>query len=134
MNKLALVLTSLCLASASTAQLGMKFTNGGPVDQYIDVPYHSTLLPATGLTVEAWITYDGSTLAPGWRWPCIVRQNVNPNAESFVFRVDAANTQSRSIKFAVRTTTPLSPALEPQGTAVGAVPPGVPGWPSPDIS
>lgn len=105
MNKLALALTSLCLASASTAQLGMKFTNGGSVDQYIDVPYHATLLPATGFTVEAWMTYDGSTLAPGWRWPCIARQNVNPNAESFVFRVDAANTQSRSIKFAVRTTT-----------------------------
>lgn len=105
MNKRALFVTCLCLAPATTAQLGMKFTNGGPVDQYIDVPYHATLLPDTGFTIEAWITYDGTTLGPGFRWPCIARQNVNPNAESFVFRVDAADIQLRSIKLAVRTTT-----------------------------
>ena len=110
MNKRSLIVTCLCLAPAATAQLGIKFTNGGPVDQYVDVPYHVTLLPQTGFTIEAWITYDGTTLGTGYRWPCIARQNVNPNAESFVFRVDAANTQSRLIKLAVRTTSSFQEA------------------------
>lgn len=105
MNKLALLVTGICLGPAATAQLGIKFKNGGTVDQYIDVKYHPTLLPSTGFTIEAWVTYDSSTLGTGFRWPTIARQNVSPNSESFTFRVDSASNLTRSIKLAVRTTT-----------------------------
>jgi hypothetical protein len=98
--------STLCaiVAGSASSQIGLSLTNGGTTNPSVEVPYHATLLPTTGLTVEAWITYDGSTLGTGNRWPCICRQNVAPNSESFVFRVDAASIKTRFIKLAVRTT------------------------------
>jgi Concanavalin A-like lectin/glucanases superfamily len=71
---------------------------------YCDVPYDPTLVPPTGLTVEAWITFDDSTIPTGglYYWPTIARQNVSPNSESWVFRVGSANTGNRNLEFKVR--------------------------------
>ncbi|MCB9868672.1 MAG: Ig-like domain-containing protein [Planctomycetes bacterium] len=101
-----LLVAAAAVASFTTiaaAQTGLKLRNGVVPDTYVDVPYAKTLLPGTGLTVEAWVTYDGSALGSGVRWPTIVRQNTAPGSESYVLRIDAALTSIRRLKFGVRT-------------------------------
>ena len=51
------------LAAAVPAQnQGIHLTNG--VDGSVDYAFHPAMLPPTGLTVEAWLTYDDATLPP----------------------------------------------------------------------
>jgi len=91
------VISSPCLAQNQ----GLKLING--VDTHIDVKYDKSLVPQSGITLEAWVTYDGSTLQSGWRWPTIARQNPVPQQESFLLRVDAGTASNTAIKWFVRT-------------------------------
>ena len=91
-----------CLAPLGAQNVGLQLTNG--VDSYIDVPYAPTLVPRSGITFEAWITYDETTLGPGYRWPTLVRQNSTPGLETFMLRVDAGNVNNRNLLWMVRTT------------------------------
>ena len=60
-------------------------------------------MPQTGITVEAWVTYDDTTLGTSspWRWPTIVRTGFNGTPNAFNFRVDAGNNGSRRLKWTV---------------------------------
>jgi hypothetical protein len=102
MRLLHLVTLALCSLPAAAQNLGLQLTNG--IDGGVDLPFDARWVPPTGLTVEAWITYNDAGIPNGlWRWPTIARQNTNPGAEVWFLRVDAANTASRVLKFAVRT-------------------------------
>lgn len=96
--------TSLLLAAAASApaqSVGIQLTTG--IDGGIDLPADPRFVPPTGITVEAWITYDDATIPSGlYYWPTIARQNLAPNSEVWNFRVDASNTANRVLKFAVR--------------------------------
>ncbi len=98
---LAIATLAATLATASAQNPLLVLQNG--IDQHIDVPSAPTLTPASGITVEAWVTYDGSTLGSGFRWPTIVRQNVQPQLESFILRVGASNTQNTNLEWTVVT-------------------------------
>ena len=106
-------LATAALAALSTvpltAQLGIKIDNltTTTAATYITVPYHKSLVPQTGLTIEAWITYDETTLATGWRWPTIARQNPNASKESFWLRIQAGQNQTRRLGFATTTSSGL---------------------------
>ncbi len=81
--------------------LGLQLTSG--VDGGIDLPSDPLFAPATGITVEAWITYDDATVPSGqYYWPTIARHDIRPQSEVWNFRVDAANTGSRQLSFMVR--------------------------------
>lgn len=83
------------------AQTGIQLTTG--VDGGYEWAYSPLFVPRSGITVEAWITYDDSTITPGLNyWPTIARQNVTPNQESWNFRVSAGSTASRNLQFIVR--------------------------------
>lgn len=97
-----LPLAALALALPIAAQnVGLKLTNG--IDAYLDAPYDPSIVPRSGITVEAWITYDESTLGTGYRWPTIVRQNPAAGSEVYMLRVDAGNVNNRNLKWAVLT-------------------------------
>jgi hypothetical protein len=66
------------------------------LDGYVEVPYSTHVVPQSGITVEAWITYDDATLGSGWRYPTVLRQNRNAGQESFFLRVNADN-QNRTV-------------------------------------
>lgn len=99
MRSFALVL--LALAAAVEAQnQGLVLANG--TTGYLDVPYSPTLAPGSGVTAEAWITYN-STLGPGWRFPTIVRMDPSPNSASYFLRVEAGQTQTNRLLWWVST-------------------------------
>lgn len=75
------------------------------VDGYIEVPYSDQVVPHSGITVEAWFTYDESTLPTGWRFPTIVRQGIGPSGENIMLRVDADNSNQRELRWRVATAT-----------------------------
>lgn len=79
--------------------VGASLTNG--VDGYLEIPYNPTLVPQAGITIEAWLTYDESTLAAGWRYPTVVRQNMTPQQESYFLRVNANNNNARTLTWKV---------------------------------
>lgn len=99
---------SLALLPALLASLGaaqnqaISLSNG--LDGHFDVPFDPALVPPTGITVEAWITYDDSTIPIGgpFVWPTIARQNTTPQLESWVFRVGAANTNNLNLEWKIR--------------------------------
>jgi len=97
---LLLALPALCSPLAAQ-NFGLRLTNG--VDAYVDVPYAATLVPRSGITLEAWVTYDDTTIGSGYRWPTVVRQNSTPGAETYMLRVNAANNNSLVLGFMVRT-------------------------------
>ncbi|MBK8096201.1 MAG: LamG domain-containing protein [Planctomycetes bacterium] len=98
--------TNLLLATTVAAFLpaqnqAFQFTTG--IDGAIEVPYDPAMLPPTGITIEAWITYDDATIPTGlFYWPTIARQNIQPQLESWNFRVGASNTGNRSLEFIMR--------------------------------
>lgn len=83
----ALAALSASLVDGHTQNQGLSLQNG--VVTHIDVPYAPTLLPRGGITVEAWVTYDSSTLGPGFRYPTILRMDPAPNQASYFLRVEA---------------------------------------------
>lgn len=99
-----LLTTAICTRTLG-AQLGVKFTNGGtPTTQvYLEAKYSKTLIPQTGLTLEAWITYDETTLGTGYRWPTIARMNNVGGKEAYWLRVQAGQNKNRVLAFGVRT-------------------------------
>lgn len=100
-----LFLCFLCAAGPGLdAQLnqGLVLANGS--SSHVAVPHAAPLAPASGLTVEAWLTYDGSTLGTGYRWPTVVRKDVRPGRESYILRVGASNTQNTNLEWHVVTT------------------------------
>ena len=61
---IAALAVSLAFAPLATAQnQGITLVN--TVDGYADVPYSPQLVPQSGITVEAWITYDDVNLYVG---------------------------------------------------------------------
>lgn len=107
---LATALLALGLASVAlpAQNLGLRLTAG--TDVYLDAPYDPTLIPRSGVTVEAWITYDDRTLPPGVRYPTIVRQNSSPGNECFVLRIEAGAGGNTNITWSVRTSAGLAPS------------------------
>lgn len=101
-----LAAVSLALAAPCSAQVtGLSFTTG--VDAYLEVAPAAPLVPRSGITVEAWVTYQDATLPPGIAWPTIVRQNLTPASESFFLRVDAGSASATVLRFKVVTSTGL---------------------------
>lgn len=82
---------------------GITLTNG--VDGYLETPYAAAVVPASGLTFEAWITYDDTTLPTGWRYPTICRQNIAPQNEAYFLRINANNTGARTLTWKIVTGT-----------------------------
>jgi len=94
--------TCLLLGSALSAQgTGLSLTNR--VDGFVEIPYSAALVPQGGITVEAWCTYDDSNIPQAWTWPTVARQNQTAGQESWFLRVQAANTNTKSIRFLVQT-------------------------------
>jgi len=77
-----------------------NFSNG--INGSLEVPYASSLMSPAELTVEAWVTYDGSTLGPLNRFPTIIRGNI-VTGWSYFLRVNAGSTNQRQLRWAVRT-------------------------------
>ena len=106
---------SLSLSTIATtlpAQIGIKLTNGGTstTQHYLEAKYSKSLVPQTGMTLEAWVTYDETTLSSGWRWPTIARLNPAAGQEAYWLRVQAAQSSSRVLAIGVRTSTGLRTA------------------------
>lgn len=91
---------SLALAAPASAQ-SASFVN--TVDGYVEAAYDASVVPRSGLTVEAWVTYDETTIGPSWRYPTIMRQNGNAGQESFFLRVESGDSQNTTIRFLVNT-------------------------------
>lgn len=81
---------------------GLSLVNGNIT--HADVPFSSTLVPTGGLTAEAWVTYDGSTLGSGWRFPTAFRMDPSPNQASYFLRVEAGQTRANRLLWWVSTT------------------------------
>jgi hypothetical protein len=93
----------LLLAAPTTAQnVGVAFSN--LVDGYIEIPYTPQVVPQSGITVEAWITYDDATLPTGWRYPTLVRQGLSVGgSEDYFLRINADNVGARVLRWKVVT-------------------------------
>ena len=88
----------LTLAALPAQNTGVTFDPN--VDGYIEVPYSAQVVPQSGITFEAWITYDDSTLPPGWRYPTIARQGpTNAGAFNYMLRVNADNVGARVLSW-----------------------------------
>lgn len=97
----AIVVAALSL-SLTAQNTGLRLVNG--IDSYVDVPHAPTLVPRSGITIEAWVTYDDASLGSGWRWPTIVRQNSTPQIVDYMLRVEAATNNSTVLGWTVTTT------------------------------
>lgn len=94
---------AVALASVTTLcaqNQGLVLVNG--TSSFVDVPYAPTLVPSGGLTAEAWVTYDGN-LAPGWRFPTVLRMDPSPNQASYFLRIEAGQTQTNRLLWWVST-------------------------------
>ncbi len=102
MNPLATLATSLIVTALAAQNQGLTLQNG--TTAYVDVPFAPTMVPTGGVTAEAWVTYDGSTLGSGWRFPTAFRMDPSPNQASYFLRVEAGQTQSNRLLWWVSTT------------------------------
>ena len=76
------------------------------VDGYVEVPYSQRVVPQSGITVEAWITYDDATLPTGWRYPTLLRQGHSTGgSEDYFLRINADNIGARVLRWKVVTAT-----------------------------
>ncbi|MFO1077867.1 MAG: LamG domain-containing protein [Planctomycetota bacterium] len=93
-----------CAVSVCAQNTGVAFS--ATVDGYVEVPYAPEVVPQSGITVEAWITYDDATLPTGWRYPTIVRQGLSVGgSEDYFLRINADNTGLRILRWKVVTAT-----------------------------
>jgi hypothetical protein len=98
-----LAATVILFAATIPAQnQGLSLVNG--TTAYVDVPFSPSLVPSGGVTAEAWVTYDGSTLSPGWRFPTVFRMDPSPNQASYFLRIEAGQTQTNRLLWWVSTT------------------------------
>lgn len=81
---------------------GLALQNG--TTGHVDVPYAPSLVPTGGVTAEAWLTYDGSTLGTGWRFPTALRMDPSPNQASYFLRIEAGQTRANRLLWWVSTT------------------------------
>ncbi|MEO6596404.1 MAG: LamG domain-containing protein [Planctomycetota bacterium] len=79
---------------------GLVSVNG--TQSYIDVPFAPSLVPTGGVTAEAWVTYNAA-LAPGWRFPTVLRMDPSPSQASYFLRIEAGQTQSNRLLWWVST-------------------------------
>lgn len=102
MRTLRPLVLALAAVPAFAQNQAIQLTTG--VDGGVAYPFDARMVPPTGITVEAWVTYDDSTIPTGLNyWPTIARQNITPNQESWNFRVSAGSTGARNLQFIVRT-------------------------------
>ena len=103
MKHLCLAAAAACLTAglASAQSQSASFSNN--TDAYFEVLDHPALTPAGGITVEAWVTYDETTLGTGWRYPTIVRKNGDAGQESYFLRVEAGSTAATNLRWLVNT-------------------------------
>jgi len=74
------------------------------VDGYVEIPYSQRVVPQSGITVEAWITYDDATLPAGWRYPTVLRQGHSTGgSEDYFLRIEAGNAGARILRWKVVT-------------------------------
>lgn len=102
-RSLALLTVPFVLAVLPAQNVGLTFDP--TVDGFVEVPYSPQTLPLSGITVEAWMTYDDSTTQTGYRYPTIIRQGIGPGGENIMLRVDADNTNQLELRWRVKTTT-----------------------------
>jgi hypothetical protein len=103
MTRLLLVLLlGLCPPLIAQTAQGLLVSNtqaGG----YFDVSNVTGLAPQS-ITVEAWVTYDETTITPaGNAWPTLIRKNVAPGGEEYFLRVNAGSTANRVLTWKVVT-------------------------------
>lgn len=97
-------LTLLALCGTLTAQAGsISFSNSDPNGGGVEVPHAAQLVPQSGITVEAWVTYDETTLGTSTtnRWPTIMRTGFQSQPNAFNLRVDAGRNADRILKWTV---------------------------------
>lgn len=103
LSALAATLLVVGLTPLGAQDTGVKFSN--LVDACIELPYAPALVPQTGITFEAWITYDETSIGTGWRYPTLMRQGNNGGgSENMFLRVNANNNNTRQILWKVVTT------------------------------
>lgn len=94
---------ALFIVAVPAQNQGLVLQNG--TTDWIDVPFSASLVPSGGITAEAWVTYDGSTLGPGWRFPTLFRMDPSPNQASWFLRVEAGQSRANRLLWWVSTTT-----------------------------
>jgi hypothetical protein len=99
MHHLATLLLAAAALPLAAQNTGIALTNG--VDGYLEIPYSAAVVPQSGITVEAWLTYDDATLPTGWRYPTVVRQNIAPQQEALFLRINADNIGARVLRWKV---------------------------------
>jgi hypothetical protein len=85
---------------ASTVAQGQNQALRGSVNPqtgYIDLA-PSPLLATPAITIEAWITYDDSTIPSGWVYPTIARKNFTQGISDWFLRVDAGNNNTKRLR------------------------------------
>jgi len=102
---LAAALSALLVLAGDAGAQGKSLKFNNAQDGYIEVAYAPELVPATGLTLEAWVQYDDAHLPSGWRYPTIIRQNGDAGKEAFFLRVEAHQSKNPQIRFLINTDT-----------------------------
>ncbi len=105
MRTIACSLLPVLAAVTSAQDTGVTFVNG--VDDFLELPYSAQFIPQSGITVEAWITYDDATILSnsGNRYPTIARQHVSGGGnEAWFLRVNAGSTNTLQLRFRASTT------------------------------
>lgn len=75
------------------------------VDGYIEVPYSPLVAPQSGITVEAWFTYDDALVPATWRYPTLLRQGISVGgSENWFLRMNCNNNAARVLRWKVVTT------------------------------
>jgi len=98
------LLTLAALSSLPVLAQNTGIALNATVDGYVEVPYSAAVVPQTGITVEAWITYDDATLPTGWRYPTLVRQGISVGgSEDYFLRINADNIGARVLRWKVVT-------------------------------
>ena len=94
------VLVAIALTLSSSALLGQNqdatLVNG--VNGFIDVPANPSLVPATGITLEAWVFFNNAGLNPTNLYPTIARKNVGNGQEEYFMRVQGTGVLRWKIK------------------------------------
>jgi len=89
-----LVITSSTVTSAQNQALSVS---ASPPGGYIEIPASPQLSPPS-FTLEAWFTYDDSTIPAGWVFPTIGRKEFTQGVAEWFLRVDAGNSGARILR------------------------------------
>lgn len=100
--RIAILLLTAGVAAAQNQ--GITLSNLTPTN-YVEVPGHPSQVPLNGLTFEAWVTYDDTTVpvGAGARWPTICRKNPAQGSTIFHLRANAGSNSSTVIRFRITT-------------------------------